>query len=128
VATFVLLNPVPELVGRTRNGGLDALAEAWRFMGNNGFEWLLPQVIPVGLAALLMPERAISILALFGPRMDFIHTGRVAMGGAIGSPTGWIVALGLVAVVHLAMLFRGALYDLLGTGSRRAREWRARMG
>lgn len=128
VATFVLLNPVPELVGRTRSGGLDALGEAWRFMGNSGFEWLLPQVVPIGLAALLMPDRAVGILMLFGPRMDFIHAGRLALGAGLGSPVGWAIGVGLVAIVHLAMLFRGALYEALGSGNRRARAWRARMG
>jgi hypothetical protein len=127
VATFVLLNPVPEIVGRTRHAGVEALAEAWRFMGNNGFEWLLPQVVPVGLAVVLMPDLAVGILQLFGPRMNFIHAGDLALAGGLGSPLGWGPAFGLVAVVHLAMLFRGALFEALGTGSRRARAWQARI-
>lgn len=123
IAVFLFLNPVPEMIGRSRSGGLELLREAWQFMMNNGPEWLVPQLLVLGVAWLALPTKALALLQLFGPRFGFTHAGSLVAGG---SAAGWAIGFGLVAVVHLIMLFRGALYQRLGGGGRRARAWEER--
>ncbi len=126
IAIALFLNPVPEMIGRSRSGGTELLKDAAQFMMNNGPEWLAPQVLALGALWLAFPDRALTILSLFGPRFGFTNAGSLAMGAAGGGAIAWAVGFGLVALVHLAMLFRGALYQRLSGGGRRAREWEER--
>ncbi|MDP2309155.1 MAG: hypothetical protein Q8P18_24240 [Pseudomonadota bacterium] len=127
IAVVLFLNPVPEMIGRSRNGGLELLREAAQFMMNHGPEWLIPQVGALALLWLAFPTQALPILSLFGPRFGFTTTGSLAMSAGSGA-VGWAIGFGLVALVHLLMLFRGALYlRLSGAGGRRAREWSERL-
>lgn len=121
----VALNPVPEMIGRTRSRGTDLLQDALTFMYRNGVEWLLPQALVLGGLALAWPSLALPLVALFGPRFGFIHAGGLALAGGV-SPAGIALGLAILVGVHLVMLFRGALYVRLGDGGRRARAWRAR--
>lgn len=127
VAVFLFLNPIPEMIGRARTGGLDLYREAVQFMMNHGPEWLAPQFIALVVLWVAFPGQSLQILFLFGPRFGFTTTGALAMSGGSGA-VGWAVGFGLVALVHLLMLFRGALYtSLSGAGGRRAREWAERL-
>lgn len=127
IAVMLFLNPVPEMIRRVRSGGLELLREAWQFMMSHGPEWLVPQILALGLLWLAFPAQAQAILSLFGPRFGFTTTGSLAMSAGSGL-LGWAVGFGLVALVHLVMLFRGALYvRLSGAGGRRAREWGERL-
>lgn len=127
VAVFLFLNPVPEMIGRSRSVGLDLLREAWQFMMSHGPEWLVPQLAALALLWLAFPAQALPILSLFGARFGFTTTGGLAMSAGSG-PVGWAIGFGLVALVHVLMLFRGALYVRLSdAGGRRAREWNERL-
>lgn len=125
IAIALFLNPVPEMIGRVRSGGVELLKDAARFMMANGPEWLVPQVIALGALWLAFPEHALTVLQLFGPRFGFTDAGVLAVRGG-GDAVGWAIGFGLVALVHLMMLFRGALYQRLGSGGRRQREWEQR--
>lgn len=128
VAVFLLFNPAPEMIGRARSRGLDLLQDCLTFMQGNGPEWLLPQVVLLAPLVALTGLGHLSIaLSFFGPRFGFVHAGSLAMDIGAG-PVGWALGVGTVALVHLFMLFRGALYVRLGSGGRRQRAWRARMG
>lgn len=126
VGVALAFNPVPEMIGRARSGGMDLLGEAGRFMLNSGVEWLLPQLVLLGLVWVVVPGHALELLGLFGPRFGFVAAGSLAFVGAGGGAVAWAVGIVLVAVVHLAMLFRGALYERLSSGGRRARAWQER--
>jgi hypothetical protein len=126
IAVAIFLNPIPEMIGRTRSASMELLAEAWNFMMRSGPEWLAPQVVALAALWLVYPQKALSILALFGPRFGFTTTGSLAMGAG-GGAAGWAFGFALVALVHLTMLFRGALYERISSaGGRRAREWQER--
>lgn len=125
IAIALFLNPVPEMIGRVRSGGVELLQDAGRFMLANGPEWIAPQLVTLGALWLVFPEKALAVLSLFGPRFGFTNTGAIAMGGG-GDAIGWAIGFALVALVHAMMLFRGALYQRLGSGGRRQREWEAR--
>lgn len=133
---FLLLNPVPELIGRSRATGVELLREAWTFMWTSGPEWIIPHVLLLGGAWLVFPDQALVLLKLFGPELGFVSAGMLALGGQAllgsftaaanpyaGTAVTWAIGFGLVALVHLVMLFRGALFARLSSGSRRGREW-----
>ncbi len=128
LAVFLFMNPVPELIGRSRAGGLEALQEALRFMNDNGVEWLIAQIPSTVLIYFLLGGDVFGALTMFGPRMGFVYAGGTALGAFDGSPTSIVRALAVVGVVHLTMLFRGALYGEMSGGGRRQREWRRRLG
>lgn len=132
---FLLLNPVPELIGRSRTTGVELLREAWSFMMSNGPEWIVPHLVLLGIAWLVFPGQALTLLRLFGPELGFVQAGMLAMGGQallgsftavvnpwVATPASWAIGFFLVALVHLVMLFRGALFSRL-SGGRRGREW-----
>lgn len=124
IAVGLFFNPAPEMIGRSRTRGLDLLGEAARFMGGNWPEWLVPQALVLGAAAVVFPGSAVGIVALFGPQFGFVQAGSLVLGAGTGL-AGWVLGLAMVAFVHLFMLFRGALYERLSTGGRRARAWQA---
>lgn len=120
VAVFLACNPVPEMVGRSRLGGVDLLQDAGRFMLSNGPEWFAGQVpFLVGLLFL----GGAGVATGFGPGFGFVMVGGQAAGHVALGPLGYGLGLGVVAVTHLIMLFRGALYERLSSGGRRARAW-----
>lgn len=129
VAVMLLLNPLPEMIGRVTRGdtsGSYAIQQAWRWMQQSGPEWLVPQVLLVGGLALAAPDRVVYALQLFGPYFQFISAGQLAVAGGAGW-LGWALGLGLVLLVHAWMLFRGALFLRLSQGGRRARAWQDRL-
>jgi hypothetical protein len=125
VAIALFLNPVPEMIGRSRAGGVELLRDAATFMMTRGPEWLVPQVVLVGLAVLVVPAQVIPLLQLFGPSFGFVTAGGLALSVASGT-IGWVIGFVLLAAIHFVMLFRGALYERLSGGGRRAREWAER--
>jgi hypothetical protein len=135
---FLFLNPVPELIGRSRSGGVDLLREAWAFMGRAGPEWLAAQLVAVLAVWALVPSGhgwmgvTVACADVFGPQMGFMGAaslGWSGSGAAVAGVSGVAMAraIGLVAVVHLVMLFRGALYLRLEGSSRRGRAWAERL-
>ena len=124
IAVTLFFNPAPEMIGRSRTRGLEMLGDAAKFMGANWPEWIVPQVVAIGLAAVVFPGSALGIVSLFGPFFGFTNAGSLVLTGGTGL-VGWLIGLAAVAFVHLVMLFRGALYERLSTSGRRARAWQA---
>lgn len=120
VALFLFLNPLPEMIGRARSGGFDTLKEAATFTTNHGPEWFIGQLpIFAGLGLWVGWTAALQ----FGPMFGFVNSGawilgRLTMGGRAVAE-----GFALVALIHLLMLFRGALYQRLGQSGRRSRAW-----
>ena len=123
----VVFNVAPEMIGRTRSSGTALLLDSVRGLRENGPEWFAPQFLLLIPVLLLRPGAVLEFMSMFGPQFGFVNAGGLALGGG-GGPTAWLGGLALVAFVHAAMLFRGALYKRLGPGGRRQRLWRARIG
>lgn len=119
-AVFLACNPAPEMLGRARSGGVELLREAGRFMLQNGIEWFVGQLPFFAAIAALGGAMAI---AGFGPRFEFVTVGGEAFQGVAAGPAAWVTGLGVVALAHLTMLFRSALFVRLSAGGRRARAW-----
>lgn len=101
LAVFVFLNAVPELIYLGRSGGMELLADSYRFIGANWIEWFPANVF------MLVVVLAVDLVLPAGP------FGLVAAAGA-----------GLVAAYWSVV--RGLLFLELTTSSRRAREFRRR--
>ena len=98
IVAFILFNPWPEVIHSERtNGAMDILVRSFRFMTQNGPEWVIPHLILVGFGFAAM-----------------------ATPSTIASTAG----LGVGVLLHPIMVFRGVLYRRLSRESRRARTWR----
>lgn len=123
----VVFNVAPEMIGRTRSAGTAVLVDSVRWLRENGPEWFVPQLLLLVPVLVLRPGAVGDFIGMFGPLFGFVNAGGLALGGG-GGPAAWAVGLALVVFVHASMLFRGALYKRLGSGGRRQRAWRARIG
>lgn len=123
----VVFNVAPEMIGRSRSQGTALLADSARWLKENAPEWFVPQLVVLVPVLLLRPSALVTFASMFGPQFGFVNAGALALSLA-GGPSAWLTGLALVAYVHAAMLFRGALYKRLGPGGRRQRLWRARIG
>ena len=129
LVVFVLFNPVPEMIYQSQHRSMGLLGEAYRWSTENGPEWFGPQIALGLVIYLLAPGMVLPFLQAFGPRFGFVEGGMVvqmALAGGL-NPFALVLAAVLGVVIHMVMLFRGALYKALGSSSRRARAWKQRL-
>lgn len=107
---FIAINPLPEVIYQKHYSGLDAIRYTFDYMKENWIEWLIPSIIFFGLIY-LTTGKAITNLFNINIGMD-INVGSLKD-----------VALYLLGQVifSFAMIYRGVLFDLLSTSSRRKR-------
>jgi hypothetical protein len=130
----ILLNPIPELIYNGRRPAPGIFEDSARWIWSNWPEWLVPQFLAALVVGAVLPQLA-SIVGPWGGTSFGFLSGIVALTEqtasqalARGSPL-WRVlleALLVPLIVHAVMVFRGALFRKLGSGSRRSRAWRAR--
>jgi hypothetical protein len=120
VATFLALNALPEMLGRSREGGAALAVACARFMLDNGIEWFLFQL---PLVAVFFALGSVDLATAAGPSFSFVHGGQALLARAGGGPIAWATGLAVVAALHLLMLMRGAVYERLAGGGRRSRTW-----
>lgn len=120
VATYLALNALPEMLGRSREGGAALAAACARFMLDNGIEWFSFQL---PLVAVLYVLGGVGLATAAGPSFVFVRAGQALLHQAGSGPAGWAAGLAVVAAFHLLMLMRGAVYERLAGGGRRARAW-----
>jgi hypothetical protein len=106
ITVFVLLNPVPELIYRSRATGLELLSASYNFIVENWIEWLIPNIVLAVICYLLLRQIE---LALFG-LPSFVQL------------FAYWFALGLF--LTYVMTFRGFLFIELYGSSRRSRTYR----
>ena len=98
LAAFFLFDPWPAVIHTERtSGAMDILVRAFRFMSENGPEWIIPHLLLFALGA-----------------------GVVISAASIAPAAG----LGAGAFLHPLMVFRAVLYRKLAGGSRRSRTWK----
>jgi hypothetical protein len=128
----IAFNPTPEMITQERSQSLELLGDAFRFMRQNGPEWLVPQIGATVVTALIDLalsgrgvglDQVVNVLMTFGPFFGFIRAGAFASPISGGSPSGVIVGIVSLAFVHWFMVFRAILYARLRGSSRRGRAW-----
>jgi hypothetical protein len=123
LATAVLLNPLPEVIYQQRDTRWFApLITAGRFVTRHWPEWLLPNIAlaAILLVVILTPSGLWAAPAgarLLGLELVFSIRGLITL---LASVPGWLKPLMLI-FVHWAMVFRGLLYEEIGSGSTRQR-------
>ena len=105
LAAFVLLNATPEVIYRRgTHGGIATIAKSVQFIQTNWIEWFIPNVAFGAVFYLGVPAltaRGVPLLAV------------AALAGAL---------------LHLVMVFRGALFIELDSSSHRQRMFKYRTG
>ena len=108
IIVLFALNPLPEVIYQKGYTGVDGIKYAFEYMKENWIEWLIPNVVLLGLlylvtgsvlTSLFSTGLSINILSLKG-------TGLYLIGQVIFSFT---------------MIYRGVLFDILSTSTRRKR-------
>jgi hypothetical protein len=107
LAAFVLLNAVPEvLYQKGTYGGLATMQRTMQFIQENWIEWFVPNL-------------------LFGAGAWWVWT-HLPMGGFGLGLVGFIIVGG--ALLHVLMVFRGHLFEVLDGSTHRQRMFRYRPG
>ncbi len=98
--SLVVLNAAPETIYlKGTRGGLDTVITSFRFLEESWIEWFIPNLALLGLAYLFVTQVAV----LLGP------VGLMSLG-VVGA-----------ALLHVAMVFRGHLYEALNSSTHRQR-------
>ena len=132
LAVSVLLNPVPEEIYQGRSPGrtTDLMLETVRFVQHYWIEWFVPNLlIGIGLLYFVLGAATFDVktLTIFLPGLFSLQGAYQVSGLLIQESDGVLWKLPLIlALVHLAMVFRGVLFRELITGNWRARAFRAR--
>lgn len=136
LAASLLFNPAPEQIYQDHTRSTALLTDSYKFMQNKWPEWLGIQLpIFIVLAVLLTGGTSevgflmfLKVLQLYGPFFNFINVGLFAMFKLSSGSIGILMGFALLTLSHWLLLFRGILYRELRTSSRRAREWRRKLG
>ena len=108
VALYILLNPVPELIYRSRTTGIELLSASYNFIVENWIEWLVPNIVLAAIGYTLLGQLDPMLFGWPYFVRLFLH---------------WF-ALGLF--LTYMMTFRGFLFIELHGSSRRSRIYRYR--
>lgn len=104
---LLVLNATPETIYLKGTwGGLDTIQRSFRFLQENWIEWFIPN----------------------GLLLAAVYFGAQRLAGLWGGLGLVVVALGAGAVLHVAMVFRGFLYQALDGSTHRQRMFRYRNG
>lgn len=106
---FVVLNPLPETIYLKSYGSWESVQSTFEFMGENWFNWILPNVIFLG-----------AIYFITGNILTNVFTTHLSfnMVFSIRNIILYIIGQGLFS---FTMIYRGHLYKLLSGSTRRKR-------
>jgi hypothetical protein len=126
LAMAIFLNGLPEILYNGRARSFGALQASASFVLENPVAWFVPNLV---LALLFFA--ATGTFSFSSPGELLVElSGLASVAGVLGlvaSAPYWKIPL-LIVFVHLAMVFRGLLFQELGSGNARARAYRRRMG
>lgn len=116
-AIVLVFNPLPEMIYQQHHSEMDTIKSTLEFSKNNIFTWFVPNIIFMGLIWVLT-------LLVSGVIMKFIPN----IGGGVGLSIQILLSLILVqAVIGSAMVYRGTLFNILNTSTRRKRLFKKHM-
>lgn len=106
---FILLNPLPETVYQKHYSSLDSFPYAFNFVKENWLEWFLPNIVFGAIMYFALGRIFTNILF-----MSFGFMSGLSFGEIFTS----VLALGVLSFV---MIYRGILFEILSTSTRRKR-------
>ncbi len=110
IVLLIAINPLPEVIYQKRYTGLDGVRYTFEYMKENWIEWLIPNVILIGLLYLVTGS---TITSLFSTGINF-NTNILSIK-SIG-----LYLIGQV-IFSFTMIYRGVLFETLSTSTRRKR-------
>ncbi|MFT9495447.1 hypothetical protein [Anaerosolibacter sp.] len=108
IAAFILLNCLPEVIYQKHYRVAESFTYAFEFMKENWLDWLVPNAVLFGVFAVLTGSGP-NATAIFGRGIFSVSTQSIA---------GYIAAQLLLSFI---MVYRGLLFNVLSTTSRRKR-------
>lgn len=109
IGAFILLNALPETIYQKYYGPLDTISYSYSFLTENILNWAIPNIIFFGILSPLVTN-------IFS--MIFV----IRIGFLPGIEQIIIFVLGQL-IFNFGMIYRGHLFDLLSTSTRRKREF-----
>lgn len=110
ICVLIALNPLPEVIYQKGYTGLDAIRYTFEYMKENWIEWLVPNVILLG-ALYLITGRVVTSLFSTGVNLGL---------GLLSIKDIGLYLIGQV-IFSFTMLYRGVIFDILSTSTRRKR-------
>lgn len=112
LAVFVMLNGMPETIYQKHYNEPETILYALRFVRDNPINWVVPNIL-IGVVVLIVFNIGLAAIPMA------LLTGKMGMVGmALSSMMGMLLSSILVSPV---MVFRGALFEILSSSSRRKR-------
>lgn len=111
IVVFIVFNPLPEVIYTKERDPLETLAYCLEFMKENWLNWLIPNLVFFFLSYLTLS----GLFAIIGTTWL-----------KLSITTMFLSLLGFIAsgvVISVAMLYRGNLFQMLSTSSRRKRQF-----
>ena len=110
IIVFVVINPLPEVIYQKGHTGLDGIKYTFEYTQENWIEWLVPNAVLLGLLYIIAGS---------------VVTNLFATGVSVGFNLLSIKGIGLYligqVIFSFTMIYRGVLFDLLSTSTRRKR-------
>lgn len=110
IIVFIAINPLPEVIYQKSYTGLDGIKYTFEFMKENWIEWVVPNVILLGLLYIVTGK---VITSLFS-------TGISLSLGVLSIRDILFYLIGQV-IFSFTMIYRGVIFDILSTSTRRKR-------
>lgn len=135
LTALVFNSAVEQLYQERAEDFMEIFRGSIRFQQANWPEWFgghLPILLPLGLlfgllgGGQLTVALLVGVLKIYSPHYEFFTLSTVAGSFLRTGPVGIALGIGLLALNHLVLLYRGALYARLSRSNRRARAWQAR--
>lgn len=108
IIVLFVLNPLPEVIYQKGYTGLDGIKYAFEYMKENWIEWLIPNVVLLGLLYLVTGSVLTSLFST-GLSINVLSIRGIAL-----------YLIGQV-IFSFTMIYRGVLFDILSTSTRRKR-------
>ena len=129
LSIFLVCNPILEIATFRGDSGMDAIRSSFEFVRDNFLQWFLPQVVLLSPVILFFGSRIIHPFASGSiSNLPEIIVGLIASTVLGSGIPVWLSVIVSSVATYLFFAFRGALFLELSTGSRRQREFRAKMG
>lgn len=110
IIVLVVINPLPEVIYQKGHTGLDGIRYTFEYTKENWIEWLIPNAILVGL-----------LYIITGNTVTNLFSTGISVGSNLLSVKG--IGLYLIGqiIFSFTMIYRGVLFDMLSTSTRRKR-------
>lgn len=110
IIVLLALNPLPEVIYLKGRTGLDSISYSFEYMKENWIEWLIPNVILLGIMYLVT-----------GTVVTKLFSTGIGLNFNILSLKGLALYLIGQVIFSFTMIYRGVLMEILSTSSRRKR-------